>query len=629
MRRFSFALLMLLILWSLSGCALFKLRQDVQFSKDSCLLFGEVFGQSPSKKPIVVVAYALEDNKVVVGDYAVLSEPGPYELLVRPGRFRIFAFEDANGNFAYDEDEWAGHIGKPEALSPQPGGVEWGLDLEISGKRDTHAPALAGTLPANSEGRKKPSTSAGAIIDMDDPAFSEEQGKKGFWAPLDSFKLTGCNIYFLEPYDPKKIPVLMVHGAAGSPQDWRYFIKSIDRSRYQPWLFHYPSGARLKTASLFLRKKLYDLDRKYNLEKVFVVAHSMGGLVARSALIEKDQHNRAVKLFVSISTPWGGESWAKFGLNAPAVVPSWKDMAPDSDFIRETFATKLPDNIRYYLFFGHKGRGSLFRQNNDNTVTLESMLDPRAQAEALKVIGFNEEHVSIINSAEVFTQYTAILGATEANLKKSMSADRGYVDLRHVYSPPDVKPPLQMSFVLIPANVDEQETQLKANPSLPQQETGAVTPGEYEASLCALGFKTDPVHLPLSVKAGKISEASFTLSPQGMVAGVITSATAAEDSFWGFLQALSDNVTVRSVVLVGTDVTRKVVPADGMSERELLKAFLSSKDLLCRNGFAFFDLPAGEYTLSIEADGYETYTTNVTVKPGEFTPPPPFRLVKK
>jgi len=622
-------LLLFLSLCVLDGCSFVRLRQDVQISKDSCLLFGEVFSKSTLKRPIVVVAYEVRGDSVTIGDYALLSEPGPYELLVRPGSFRIFAFEDTNGNLAYDEGEWGGPYEKGKLLSPQPGGVEWGLDLELSAGYDRTAPAFAAPLNSYSEGRKKPFTSAGAITDLDGPAFSAEQGKKGLWAPLDSFKLTGCNIFFLEPYDRGKIPLLLVHGAAGSPQDWRYFINNIDRSRYQPWIFYYPSGARLGTVSLFLRKKLYDLDRKYAPEQLIVVAHSMGGLVARSALIEKDPLNRAVRLFVSISTPWGGEPLAKMGLAAPAVVPSWKDMVPDSVFIHDIFAAKLPDSIRYYLFFGHKGGGSIFRQNNDNTVTLESMLDPRAQAEALKVMGFNEDHISIINSAEVMAQFKAVLDATEANLKKTISSTRGYVDIRHTFRPPDAKVPLQMSFVLAPAGSDEQETQLKVNPFLARQETGAVAPGEYEASLCALGFRTEPANIPLSVKAGKISEVSYTLVPQGMVAGVITAGVAAGDSYWGFIPGLAKNVTVRAVTLAGTNYKRTLSPSDNMSDRELLRTFLASKDILCRSGFAFFDVPAGEYSLSIEADGYETLATKVTAQPGEFNPPPPFRLIKK
>ena len=81
------------------------------------------------------------------------------------------------------------------------------------------------------------------------------------------------------------------------------------------------------------------------------------------------------------STPWGGEARAKTGVeSSPAVIPSWKDVDPQSPYIHRLFAKKLDPSIHYYLFFGHKGGGSLFRPNNDNTVTLESMLDPRAQA---------------------------------------------------------------------------------------------------------------------------------------------------------------------------------------------------------------------------------------------------------
>ena len=63
--------------------------------------------------------------------------------------------------------------------------------------------------------------------------------------------------------------------------------------------------------------------------------------------------------------------------------------------------------------------------------------------------------------------------------------------------------------------------------------------------------------------------------------------------------------------------------------RELLKTFLSNKDYLCKDGFAFFGLPAGDYTLSIEADDFEPYTAQVKVQPGEFIVPAPFRLISK
>ena len=72
-----------------------------------------------------------------------------------------------------------------------------------------------------------------------------------------------------------------------------------------------------------------------------------------------------------------------------------------------------------------------------------------------------------------------------------------------------------------------------------------------------------------------------------------------------------------------------VRPPDGMSDKEVLKIFLSSKDFACKNQFAFFDIPAGECSLSIAADGYEPHTTTVKVHPGEFIPPSPFRWIIK
>ena len=618
------------MVWNLSGCALFKLREDVRFSHDSCLLTGEVISRTSLNNPIVIVAYSRKDGAVALADYTVLSEPGQYEMLVPQGDYEIFAFEDKNGNLNYDSSEWAGFYGKPDIVKSPPAGIAYGLDIVIS--RNTAQPAVSfGKLLINfSGGRRKPATSAGTLANLDDPVFSAESGAGGFWEPLEFFKRAGCNIFFLEPYDPQKIAVLFVHGAAGSPQDWRYFINHLDRSLYQPWVFYYPSGARLQSTSFLLRKKIYDLYMKYNFEQLYIVAHSMGGLVSRPAMIEKDAYQDAIKLFVSISTPWGGEARAKTGVEkSPAVIPCWKDVAPDSDYIKSVFAVKIDPSIHYYLFFGHKGNGSLFRPNNDNTVTLESILDMRAQADALKVMGFNEDHVSILSSPEVMTQFKAILAGMTVNKDKAYSRTKGYLHVAHAFDPPDTRIPLQMALVLAPTGTDEKETQLKINPFVPEQETGPIKPKKYDVSLVALGFKTEPDHIQLDISAGKIADARFTLKPQGMVAGLIAASTSAEDSFWGLYKGLPEKVKIRAVKLRAPGISRSLSPAYKMTDREVLATFLASKDYAFKNTFAFFDLPAGIYDLTIEADGCELFSTKIEAKPGEFIPPAPFRLMLK
>lgn len=630
MKKIIGIIIVFLILYSLSGCALFKLRTDVRLSHDSCLLMGEIINRSSVKKTIVVVAYIRKDGQISIADYAVISEPGPYEMLVPKGEYEIFAFEDNNDNFDCEASERAGYFGKPDPVKSPPGGIVYGLDVVLGDGIDPPAASLNRLLTVFSAGTRKPPTSAGAVANLDSPIFSAESGASGFWEPLEFFKRAGCNIYFLEPYDSEKIPVLLVHGAAGSPQDWRYFVDHLDRMRYQAWVYFYPSGARLQTTSFLLRKKIYDLYMKYRFEQLFVVAHSMGGLVSRPVMIERDVYSDVLKLYVSISTPWGGEERAKTGVEqSPAVIPCWKDVKPDSDYIKGVFAKKMDPSIHYYLFFGHKGSGSLFRPNNDNTVTLESILDLRAQADALKVMGFNEDHVSILSSAEVIKQFKLILANTEMNKDKTYERSKGYLHVQHAFDPPNIKIPSQMTLVLAPSGNDEKEIQYKINPFLPVQEIGPIKPKTYDVSLVALGFKTQPDHIPLNISAGKIADGGFTLRPQGMAAGFIAASTSTDDSFWGLYKELPDSVNIRAIKLSGSGISRSLSPTDKMSDRETLAAFLASKDFAFKNSFVFFDLPSGNYDLTIEADGCESFSTKIEVKSGEFIPPAPFRLILK
>jgi pimeloyl-ACP methyl ester carboxylesterase len=627
MRKGILVAFVLLLIWNLTGCALFKLREDVRISQDSCLLFGEVLSKKTIKNPIIVVAYSHEPGRIRIADYAVLSEPGQFELLVQEGSYQIFAFEDADASLSWNPGEWAGNYGKPDAVKTQMGGIIVGLDIVLS-QETSPSKDMNRSLSEFSGGKRKPPTSAGALVRLDNPVFSAENGLSGFWAPLEYFRQTGCNIAFLEPYDAKKIPILFVHGAAGSPQDWLYFIEHLDRSRYQSWIYYYPSGARLDTVSFLMQTKLYELYRKYEFETLYIVAHSMGGLVSRSAILEKNNYTDSIKLFISISSPWGGEQRAKTGVEkSPAVIPSWKDVQPDSAFIKRLFASKINPSIRYYLFFGHKGGGSLFRQNNDNTVTLESMLDPRAQADALKVTGLNEDHVSILSSREMMKHFKTVLDDTEANKDKTYARSKGYLRVEHAFDPPDTVIPSQMSLVLAPTGTEEKERQIKIIPFQSVQETGAIPPNKYDVSLCALGFKTEPDHIPTDIKPGQIADVRFVLKPQGMVANFIYATTNTEDSFWGFYQELPEQVKIRNIRLKGQGISRSLTPDNQMRDREVLSAFLASRDFAFKNSFAFFDVPAGEYDLTIEADGCEFFSTKITSRPGEFTPPSPLRLI--
>jgi len=84
-------------------------------------------------------------------------------------------------------------------------------------------------------------------------------------------------------------------------------------------------------------------------------------------------------------------------------------MATDSEFQQAIFARPLDPKVRYYLLFGHKGRPGSLLGNNDGSVSMASMLRTEAQKDAIRTFGFDDDHVSILQSAAVVETYNSLL----------------------------------------------------------------------------------------------------------------------------------------------------------------------------------------------------------------------------
>ena len=110
----------------------------------------------------------------------------------------------------------------------------------------------------------------------------------GFLSMIQSDRVASREgIYFTEPYDPDKIPVLFVHGLASSPHAWMEFINNLNaspefRRHYQVWVYLYPSGTPIVVNALRLRTAIADIAEHYPLKhKIVIIGHSMGGILAR------------------------------------------------------------------------------------------------------------------------------------------------------------------------------------------------------------------------------------------------------------------------------------------------------------------------------------------------------------
>jgi len=102
-----------------------------------------------------------------------------------------------------------------------------------------------------------------------------------------------AGLYMIRPYEPGKIPVVFVHGLFSSPRAWVQTINELQNtpalaSRYQFWMFIYPTGQPIPTSAAQLRESLLrargSLDPEHTdaaLDRMVMVGHSMGGLLSK------------------------------------------------------------------------------------------------------------------------------------------------------------------------------------------------------------------------------------------------------------------------------------------------------------------------------------------------------------
>lgn len=187
---------------------------------------------------------------------------------------------------------------------------------------------------------------------LDSEQFREQsQATLGFINPQKTLKHRG--VFMLEPFDPKRIPVVMVHGLWSSPVTWMPMFNDLRsfpqlRENYQFWFYQYPTGQPFWSSATQMREDLNELRAKLDpnhdyeaLDHTVLVGHSMGGLVSRMQTMDSDDRfwntlseepfeelrgkpediariqqaaffkaNRAIQRVITIGTPHRGSDFA-------------------------------------------------------------------------------------------------------------------------------------------------------------------------------------------------------------------------------------------------------------------------------------------------------------------------------
>jgi len=399
-----------------SGCMFMRLSQDLkQVETKEAYIRGRVSFNADHKAPVLMLLVTMNGDEKQIVDFSVMEQPGLYAFFVPRGTYYVVGIIDLNENMRGDYGEIFGVYGAPpEPVVVERAGMINGIDLELDrvireGEVDL---STWSHIQLEESAASAYISAAGVVTDLDHSYFTPQYAEKGLWEPYTTLKEMGIGLFFLEDYDPDKIPVLFVYGASGHAQNWRVLFDEMDREHFQPWFFNYPSGLDLEFIGSALDGVIEWLHKRYDFDTLFIVAHSMGGLVARYAILENvyTDNQDYIRLLISISTPWGGHRAAVQGVKyAPAVVPSWRDMVPDSVFINRLYSRSLPETVPHYLFFSYSGRSGIMDENNDGAVTLDSQLDYRVQRQARELYGFDEDHVQVLFSGDVVAVFNDIL----------------------------------------------------------------------------------------------------------------------------------------------------------------------------------------------------------------------------
>lgn len=253
----------------------------------------------------------------------------------------------------------------------------------------------------------------------------------GAFRPKKAINTMG--LYFSEPYDPRKIPVVFTHGLMSGPATFanltnRLLVDPVIRENYQFWFFGYPSGLAWTIPASRQRQALKELMQEYNphgtsreMNNIVMVGHSMGGLITR---------------FNNSTKPWtlmkgvfelSPETFERMTLE------NWKKgMAPlhydeqTLERLQNNFIFSPPQGVTRIVYMATPHRGSTFADNWIGRLGQRLIDLPSDMLEEVTRIATLSRGMFLLNPLQLKDELTSIRQLSpNSSLVKYMSELRG------------------------------------------------------------------------------------------------------------------------------------------------------------------------------------------------------------
>jgi pimeloyl-ACP methyl ester carboxylesterase len=157
------------------------------------------------------------------------------------------------------------------------------------------------------------------------------------------------NLIFMQPYDPNRIPVVLVHGLLSTPMIWSDVVSNLQkdpviRKKFQFFAFYYPNGQPIPASALDFRNALRAVETRYpSARDMVLVGHSMGGIISRAQV----SSSGGMDLFNEV-----------FGVDAPRVAKR----LPNAPLLRDSLVFERDENVGRVIFICVPHRGSNLAQ---------------------------------------------------------------------------------------------------------------------------------------------------------------------------------------------------------------------------------------------------------------------------
>src|SRR6266404_1934312 len=187
----------------------------------------------------------------------------------------------------------------------------------------------------------------------------------------------------LQPFNPNKTVVLVIHGLKDSQATWTPMINKLRgdpviRKHYQFWFYSYPSGYPFPYSAAILRHELDAVEKRFpKMKPMVVIGHSMGGCISRLLLTDS-----------------GDQLWMKIFGRPPDEVP----LSPKTrEYFREELFFRHRPEIARVIFIASPLRGSNmasgFIGQLATLIIREPTLSSQASQEMLRATKVTEEEL--------------------------------------------------------------------------------------------------------------------------------------------------------------------------------------------------------------------------------------------